>query len=182
MKKLSLIFTLVAIVVMSACDKEDVLPQIENVEIGDTYEGGTVGAIYDDGSILIVSDPLVDNNGNNVFIWGTSPLVTDAGHPSDGRSNTDKIMSVETSTENFAAKMCVDYRGGNFDDWYLPARIELEKILATGVIKTRQWSSTEPSKSTTRALPVPSYDLTEARDIYHQKQAKHPVRAVRRVN
>ena len=172
-----LIFTLVAIVAMSSCNPEDVLPQKENLEIGVEYGGGTVGHIYDDGTILIVSDVLVDENGNNKFIWGTMGLEIGTKDRGYGRPNTDKIIAMETSTENFAAKMCVEYRGGGFDDWYLPAQFEADRLYQNMRI-SEIWTSWERSY-TMGLLSSPEHRNLDYRS---QKDRKNLVRAVRRVN
>jgi hypothetical protein len=53
MKNLMFIFTLVAIVAMSSCDKESITP---NVKVGDKAGGGIVGSILDDESLIIITD------------------------------------------------------------------------------------------------------------------------------
>lgn len=61
---------------------------------------------------------------------GTDSLV-------DGWSNTNSM----NNAEHPAAKYCRDYRGGGFDDWYLPARDELYQA----------WLNIQPAGSSTPA-------------------------------
>jgi hypothetical protein len=52
---------------------------------------------------------------------GASPLPKAVG---SGSANTDAIIAQAGHTAS-AAKLCRDYRGGGFDDWFLPSADEL---------------------------------------------------------
>ncbi len=68
-----------------------------------------------------------------------------------GPSNTTKIVSIIGSPSySYAAKICVDYRGGGYSDWYLPSKDELYlmfrnlyKFNSGNFINGYYWSSSE---------------------------------------
>ena len=51
-----------------------------------------------------------------------------------GMQNSEAIISQEGHTDS-AAKMCRDYRGGGFDDWFLPSQEELALMFANKDVK-----------------------------------------------
>lgn len=64
-----------------------------------------------------------------------------------GRYNTDQIL-INKSVAFNAAKVCSDYKGGGYNDWYLPSKYELRllyknKNIIGGFAKDYYWSSTE---------------------------------------
>lgn len=86
----------------------------------------------------------------NLFI-----VQTNATSNSDGATNTTKIIATYGNNGNYAAKLCRDYRGGGYTDWYLPAAKEMLHLALTtdyvGGFPTKTydkpfayyWSSTE---------------------------------------
>ena len=93
--------------------------------IGQKYGGGII--FYIDNSeehgLIAASNDLGSkiqwHNGHFIKINCTST--------ENGSGNTDKI--IEKQGEGFyAAKLCKDYRGGGFTDWYLPAIDELIRL------------------------------------------------------
>ena len=57
-------------------------------------------------------------------------------------------ITTQGNTGSYAAKLCRDYRGGGFSDWYLPAKDELnllyaQKSLVGGFVNEIYWSSSE---------------------------------------
>ncbi|MEI6090138.1 MAG: hypothetical protein WCR42_06785 [bacterium] len=95
--------------------------------VGDLYGGGIVVAVWKEAGVehgLIVS--LVDISTSATWSNVTSPLIgVTAQSPIDGRANTNAIIGQAGHTAS-AAKLCVDYNGGGFTDWYLPALWELK--------------------------------------------------------
>ncbi len=61
---------------------------------------------------------------SNAFADGISALPTDIG---TGSANTNAIIA-QNSNGSSAAKLCRDYRGGGFEDWFLPSRDELKTV------------------------------------------------------
>ena len=94
--------------------------------IGEAAAGGFyAGDIEDDGQWykLIVADVEADVRG---LPWmdprGDWP---DAESLTNGPANTE---SMRGDSRFDAGNHCLDYRGGGFDDWYMPARSELQAI------------------------------------------------------
>lgn len=117
-------FVFQALVLLLACEKEpgEPLP----AKIGDTYQGGIVFFIDASGKHGLLSAP-TDQSTSIVWFNG-SFLDTGATSLTDGSSNTDLIISVNGTTSVYAARACRDFRGGNFADWYLPAKDELNMM------------------------------------------------------
>ena len=76
-----------------------------------------------------------------------------AKNPIDGQANSTAIITQSPLFEG-AAKLCVDFSGGGFSDWYLPAIWELKECYnaeyivnfilgANGFQLANYWSSTE---------------------------------------
>ena len=65
--------------------------------------------------------------------------------------NTKLIVAQQTEDDffgNFAAKVCADFQGGGYGDWYLPSKSELnlmynQKDVIGGFANALYWSSTE---------------------------------------
>lgn len=62
----------------------------------------------------------------------------------------DAYLAGYISTSDYAAKICAEYRGGGFDDWFLPNLNELSSMLTTlkwnnlgGFSDFYYWSSSE---------------------------------------
>ena len=52
----------------------------------------------------------------------------------------------------YAAQLCANYQGGNYGDWYLPSKYELnllylQKAVVGGFANSYYWSSTESSNN-----------------------------------
>jgi hypothetical protein len=66
-----------------------------------------------------------------------------------GSANTSAIIQTRNSS-GLAAGLAISYRGGNYTDWYLPSRDELNKMyinksIIGGFIDINYWSSSESS-------------------------------------
>ncbi len=59
-------------------------------------------------------------------MWTTATNVNSA----DGAANTTTIINVYGNTGLYAAKLCRDFRGGGFTDWYLPSTLELQILIS----------------------------------------------------
>lgn len=86
----------------------------------------------------------------NAFVNGVSALPADIG---TGIVNTDAIIAQNNGAQS-AAKLCRDYRGGGYSDWFLPSYEELNlmylnlhKQTLGGFKLSYYWSSTESSST-----------------------------------
>lgn len=94
---------------------------------GELFGGGIVFYVYKDatgehGLIVSTEDLCTACGWSNVT---TVQIGAAAQSTWDGASNTAAIIAQAGHTTS-AAKLCVDYRGGGFADWYLPAIDELK--------------------------------------------------------
>jgi hypothetical protein len=75
-------------------------------------------------------DPEKDWQGYNFYtvVEGTGTAI------GTGASNTEKIVAkfsdaeLQSNGSDYAAKLCADYRGGGYDDWFLPSKDELNQM------------------------------------------------------
>ena len=126
--------------------------------IGELYGGGIIVAMwyypktifnYLIMSLEDISGPVTWSNITNV--------VSNAQSDFDGISNTTNIIS-QSDHISSAAKLCDDYTGGGFTDWYLPSVFEMNQaynagsivdtVLGSDLLTGSYWTSTEVSSST----------------------------------
>jgi hypothetical protein len=108
-------------------------------EIGELYGGGVVFYIaptptdldgdgdLDTGLICSIEDLggiTWNKNSNNKK---TNATFTDVGK---GNTNTDLIIAARGGAADnyYAAGLARNYRGGGFDDWFLPSKLELNEM------------------------------------------------------
>jgi len=157
------------------------------LEIGDTCGGGVVvhtdypGA--DCGYLVVAFEDQGSSNEWGCFgtvIGGTSSSI------GTGAANTAAIVA-GCSESGYAAKLCDEYSGGGFTDWFLPSRSELNYIesnkdvlnstleeVGSAFANSYYWSSTESSSDNawrTSLLTGMSYANSKTNTCY--------VRAVR---
>lgn len=167
--------------------------------IGELYGGGIIFWISPDGQHGLIAS-LEDLDGGSGEVWSniTSTSVgTSARSMTDGASNTAAIIAQSGHT-NSAAKLCDDYTGGGFTDWYLPSGRELYLLASQDVtidyildndgdaatkgfsqeynpsIYGRYWSSTEAFNTDSFG-----YSFTSGYSSSSTKSASFRVRAVR---
>lgn len=142
--------------------------------IGELYGGGIVVDVWKEGDeekVLIASlTDLGQTNGNydpngdlyGQWIYGTTNGIqrtailigTQASSMYSGQANTNAINAL-AATAGGAALVCSQYRGGGYEDWYLPSYYELLAIRNQEFVLSRvtgadflvpddgYWSSTE---------------------------------------
>lgn len=115
---------------------------------GESYAGGIV--VTTDSSGLHGLAVSAADLGTAVP-WGPTNITTGAASETDGAANTTKIIAAAGNASS-AAKLCRDYRGGGFSDWFLPAKTQLYAMMLvsdtsngpiTGIGLNKYWSSTE---------------------------------------
>lgn len=129
-------------------------PNLQTVEIGDSFGGGIVFYILKPGDIGydatrkkgFVAEEIVSifgyqwHNGNNLIFTGTT-----ASAVGTGKSNTDLILQKQ-GVGTYAASRCQNLILNGYDDWYLPSLGELQLMQAnikSTFLGLTYWSSTE---------------------------------------
>jgi hypothetical protein len=160
------------------------------VMIGDDYQGGKLAYILQQGDpgydanvqhglIAAISDQSTPaaswlNNGVNTITGATATAI------GTGLANTNAIILSQGNTGTYAAKICRDYQGGGYTDWFLPSydelvQLNINRVAIGGFANAVYWSSTETNNFTALWLGFfPSYQYN-----YNEKYHAYYVRAVR---
>ncbi len=104
---------------------------LQQMMLGDYYQGGVVAYIFQPGEAAYVAGEvhgyLAYYDGTNLG-WGCEGVTTAIGvnntSVGQGPVNTQQLVNTCTET-NFAAKWCDDLVIGGYSDWFLPNRSEL---------------------------------------------------------
>ena len=178
--------------------------------IGELYGGGIVVDVWkegDDEKVLIASledlkstNGFYNANGSTPTQWiyggtmSTTLLGPSAQSLYDGESNTSYIVKSSnlSGATGSAAQVCVDYRGGGYDDWYLPAYYELNTIynqagIVNKVIGSESilnnfgyWTSTEIQSDRAYMLVSAGYLAYNLKSKNYFDGTAPSIRAVRR--
>jgi trimeric autotransporter adhesin len=110
--------------------------------VGELFGGGIVVSVWktagvEHGLIASLTDISIAAALTNVNVL----IGPTAQSHSNGFGNTMAIIN-QPGHINSAAKLCRDYTGGGFTDWYLPAAWELHQIFNVGLIVNTVLSST----------------------------------------
>ncbi|MDR9375146.1 MAG: DUF1566 domain-containing protein [Schleiferiaceae bacterium] len=166
-------------------------------KIGKYHEGGVVFYVArkptdldgdgnpDKGLVCAVKD-----QGSDIE-WGCIGALMRANGKQIGTGayNTRKILANCSDKEAFAAKICDDYSGGGYNDWFLPSIQELEYMYFNRAIidstseanggnsfkSSEYWSSTESDYN--EAWYFFFWNISNIDD--RQRSSKHFVRAIR---
>jgi hypothetical protein len=153
--------------------------------IGQTYQGGIIFYLDASGCHGLISAPTDQSTG--IYWYNGSYTVTNAVRDGvgAGKFNTECIIANQ-GVGNYAAQLCANYQGGNYGDWYLPSKYELnllylQKHVVGGFANDfygLYWSSTEGD---TNGAWVRSFFLGNQflGDYYKYKDETYYVRAVR---
>ena len=94
------------------------------LSIGDTYQGGIIFYLDASGCHGLISAPS-DQSAAIQWYNGSYP-VTNAVRDGIGAGEFNKERIIANQAPgNYAAQVCANYQGGNYGDWYLPSKYEL---------------------------------------------------------
>jgi hypothetical protein len=123
--------------------------------IGESYGGGVVFYVYDNGQHGLIA-AAADQSFGLQWYNGTYRITGTTGDGLNaGTMNTAMIVAsqmADNQSGDFAAKVCADYSvtagGITYGDWYLPSKYELnllyqQKNVVGGFTGYHYWSSTE---------------------------------------
>ena len=115
--------------------------------IGESYGGGKVFYIYDNGQHGLIAATADQSAG--IQWYNGANTVTNAvrDQVNAGQFNTERII-INQGVGSYAAQICANYQGGGFGDWYLPSKSELnllynEKTTVGGFGTNAYWCSGE---------------------------------------
>jgi hypothetical protein len=152
--------------------------------IGQSYGGGIIFWIDATGQHGLIA-PTSDTSYLPIW-WGDRYYLL-AGATGTavgtGSINTQKIVAVQGEKYNYAALVCVNYRGGGYADWFLPAKDELyqlyqQKSVVGGFIRGGYWSSSEYATQFDHTLAWQKYFYNDNATLTH-KDRVDGVRCVR---
>ena len=107
-----------------------------SLSIGGSYQGGTIAYFFapgDPGYVAGETHGLItatsDQGPNITWNFGGLSFNTTLGTVlGTGSANTTTIIANFGNSGSYAAKICKDYTGGGYNDWYLPSSDEMYKI------------------------------------------------------
>lgn len=141
MKKIH-IFLLLSLLIFTSCKKDETPPPPKPSTIpighyiGEVFGGGIIFYLDTVNGLetgLIVSKEEIRNSvavgGRPKWSNVDSVLVgvDNVERDTNGMENTLKIIA-QQNHENSAARACREYRGGEYNDWYLPSYAECKKL------------------------------------------------------
>ena len=121
--------------------------------IGDSYGGGIIFWLDASGQHGLIAATADQSTGvvwtNTDFHSIVSNAVRDGVN--GGLANTERIIK-QAGAGSYAAQLCANYQGGNYGDWYLPSKFELnllylQKNVVGGFANNFYWSSTEKNNT-----------------------------------
>ena len=123
---------------------------VASFTIGQAYHGGIIFYIDNTGNHGLIA--ATSDQGTGISWKKTKNVLTGAtgNAVGTGLSNTQKIVAAQ-GNGNYAASLCLNYESGNFKDWYLPSKKELDLLyqqrnVVGNLSATNYWSSTEATK------------------------------------
>jgi hypothetical protein len=139
-----------SMILTPGCKKNDSNQDPVNLKLGTSYQGGIIFSLDATGKHGLIA--AIDDQSSTAPWWNgsfiSSFITTGATSITDGSANTDAIIQVQGNNGSYAAKVCRDYSGGGFNDWFLPSKDQLnilygQKTLVGNFSTDIYWSSTE---------------------------------------
>lgn len=101
--------------------------QINSI-LNSTYGGGHIGYLEEDGTGLIVLGAFPTQQG---LIWGCQGTDISTLESFGSGSRNSNNIAISCAQTNVAAKEAINFNYANFNDWFLPSKVELESIIAS---------------------------------------------------
>lgn len=155
--------------------------------VGDSYQGGIIYYLFRNGDPCYVAGEVhgliaaTSNLSTSARWYNVASTSTGATATAlcTGLSNSNAIIATYGNIGTFAAKLCRDYTGGSYTDWYLPSKDELYKMFQNKSVlsglSSIHWTSTEFSSSTAYRM-----SMTTGTSVNSLKTTLSAVRAIRR--
>jgi hypothetical protein len=109
--------------------------QIENLNIGDSYQGGVIAYFFQSGDPGYVAGEkhgliaaVADVSSAAWYDFEHVVTISTGTALGTGSANTVAILAAYTGSYNYAAKLCANYEHGGYTDWFLPSKTELDKL------------------------------------------------------
>jgi Protein of unknown function (DUF1566) len=114
----------VSLLLVTGCGDEDVA-EAHKIEVGKEHLGGIIFYLDSSGEHGLIA---AKTDINTLYSWWNGVYMDiPAANGNDlgtGQSNTTAIITAQ-GAGNYAASMCASYAVGEYDDWYLPSKNEL---------------------------------------------------------
>jgi hypothetical protein len=150
--------------------------------IGESYGGGIVFYVYDNGKHGLIA---ATTDQSTAVVWtNTASYATRSNAVRDGinggLANTERII-IQAGTGSYAAQLCANYKSGNYADWYLPSIYELnllyvQKAVVGGFAIDYYWSSSEYEYNFSYAYAL---SFSDGFSLEDSKLHGYPVRCIR---
>jgi len=92
--------------------------------IGESYGGGIIFWLNESGDHGLIAAPADLSPGMQWYNGSYMDILAYASSVGGGDLNTSLIIEKQ-GFGDYGAKLCYDYEGGGFTDWYMPSRYEL---------------------------------------------------------
>lgn len=181
MKTRIIIFLALFSLLNGECKKDDIESQVV-IKLGSNYQGGIVFYLDETQKHGLIS--AISDQSNSASWWNGSYIATGASSLTDGATNTMAIIQYQGNSSSYAAKLCKDFKGGGFNDWYLPSKDQLavlyaQKTIVGGFTNQIYWSSTEYNNAPDNSVWVQDFETGQQHLDSKSDAANVHTRAIR---